>query len=157
MSEQTPPIETQPASESPVAGEQSGGQDILKMMPKDIQDYVNELKAKGVNVFMTLLGDRAYLFRSLNVMEWMKLQEGQKQRAQAQDANEDFLQQALFESIVMLANLGVIVTDENGKEQLQPKITRDNIKMQPAGVPNSLSQQVMYQSGFDGNPVTFKL
>lgn len=158
MSDAAPTPEA-PQPQAPAAGEPAGTEkeDYLRLMPQEIQDYVNEIKAKGVSVFMTFLGESGYLFRTMNVMEWMKLQEEQKQRGQAQGATEEFLTQALYESIVLRTSLGVITQDDLGIEQLLPSISRDNIKGQPAGVPTSLAQAVMFHSGFDSNPVTVKL
>ena len=163
MSEATPPVETPPAPPAPDAGEQpsaarsSQETDYLSMLPVAIQDVINEIKGRGVTVFMTFLGDRAYLFRTVNVIEWMKLQKEQEERSRAKGATEEFLQQSLYEAIVLHANLGVIITGKDGVEQLLPPIDRDSVKAQPAGVPSSLAQQVMLQSGFDGNPMTVKL
>ena len=150
---------------SPEAGEQKDEEvktpepqvDYLAMMPEEIQNKVKEIKARGVKVFMTFLGDSGYLFRPLSVLEWAKLQRDQEQRAKAEGATEDLLQQALFEAITLAAGLGVIITNEDGKESLLPRISRENIKHQNAGVPTSLAQQVMVQSGFDNQPMTVKL
>lgn len=155
MSDVNTPVVTPEAGEP--KAEKSGPPDYLKMMSKEIQDAVNAIKAQGITVFMTFLGDRAYLFRTLNVIEWMKIQKAQEERAQAKGATPEYLEQALFENIVLNTNLGVIITEDLGKEKLLPAITRDTIKAQPAGVPSSLAQQVMYQSGFDQNPMTVKL
>jgi len=143
------PTEAAPATPEPV--------DYLKMMPQDIQDKVNEIKARGVKVYMTFLGDSGYLFRPLNVMEWMKLQRDQEARGKAEGATEENLQQALFEAITLVAGLGVIITGEDNKEKIIPPISRETIKAQGAGVPSSLAQQVMLQSGFDSQPMTVKL
>jgi len=156
MTDEITPDVTPEAGEptEPVAAEPV---DYLKLMPEDIQVKVNEIKARGVKVFMTFLGDSGYLFRPLNVMEWMKLQRDQEGRAKAEGATDEFLQQALFESITIAAGLGIIITGTDGKEEIIPPIARENIKMQPAGVPSSLAQQVMLQSGFDNSPMTVKL
>jgi len=156
MSDVIPPVEV---PEAPEAGEPTGEpkQDYLKLLSKEVQDFVNEIKAKGVNVFMTFLGDAGYMFRTLNVMEWMKIQEKQKQVAQAEGASEEFLTQALYETIVLRASLGVVTQNDLGVEKLNPPITRETIKAQPAGVPTSLAQAIMMHSGFDSNPVTVKL
>jgi len=155
MSDLTPPVETPEAGEQTVDTPKQP--DFLSMMPEEIQVKVKELKAQVGSVFMTFLGDAAYLFRTLNVMEWMKVQKEQEQRAKAEGATEEFLQQSLFESIVMRASLGIIITDDNNKEKLLPPVSRDNVKQQGAGIPQSLAQQVMYHSGFDSNPTTVKL
>jgi hypothetical protein len=168
MSEATPSVETQPESpqepqlppethDFPGTASTGSQQDYLKMLPEEIQIVINGIKAKGVTVFMTFLGDRAYLFRTVNVIEWMGLQKAQEERSKAQGATEEFLQQALYEAIVLHANLGVVITGPDGVEKLLPQIDRDTIKGQPAGVPSSLAQQIMLQSGFDGNPLTVKL
>lgn len=155
MSESAPPPVVEPeAVEQPVAAKQV---DYLKMLPQEIQDAVKLIKDKGISVYMTFLGDKGYLFRTMNVMEWLKVQTLQEQRAKAEGATEDYLQQALYEDIVVRTSLGVVVSDEDGKETLAPPINDTTVKGQPAGVPQSLSQQVMFQSGFDSNPMTVKL
>ena len=156
MTEEITPDVTPEAGEptEPVTPEPA---DYLKMMSDEIQVKVNEIKGRGIKVFMTFLGDSGYLFRPLNVMEWMKLQREQESRAKTEGATDENLQQALFESITIAAGLGIIITGKDGKEEFLPPIARENIKMQPAGVPSSLAQQVMLQSGFDNQPMTVKL
>jgi hypothetical protein len=127
------------------------------MMSKEIQEKVNEMKAKIGSVFMTFLGDAAYLFRTINVLEWKMIQKSQEQASQAGQVTEEMLQEVLFKNIVIKANLGVIVTDDDGKEHLMPPLNLESISGTGAGVPSSLAQQIMFQSGFDQNPVTVKL
>jgi len=159
MTEETITPDVQPeAGEQPVEAPKADAKtDYLKMLPQEIQDKINEIKAKGVKVYMTFLGDSGYVFRTLNVMEWMKLQKAQEDRAKAEGATEEYLQQVFFETLVVATSLGIVWSNDDGVETLAPPISRDSIRAQPAGVPQSLAQQVMFQSGFDNQPMTVKL
>jgi len=156
MSEATPTPEVAAGEQQPTP-EKSAQPDYLSMMPEAIQAQVKEMKARVGSVFMTFLGDAAFLFRTINVLEWRMIQKAQEQAAQAQGATEELLQEQLFKTIVVKANLGVIVTDNNGKEHLMAPLNPESISATGAGVPSSLAQQIMYQSGFDQNPMTVKL
>lgn len=131
--------------------------DYLKLLPQAIQNHINDIKARGIDVFMTFLADRGYLIRSIKVLEWMKLQKEQEQRAKADGATEEWLQQKFFESLVFAGNLGIVITNDDGVEELLDPINRETIQSQPAGVPQSLAQEIMKMSGFDSQPMTIKL
>jgi len=154
MSETTPPVVAENAGEQL---EDTKKESHLDKMSQEVQDFVNDIKSKGVSVYITFLGDNAYVFRPLKVMEFTRLQDGQKQRAQAEGATEEFLQASWLEAITLAGNLAVVTLDDLGEEHLQAPISRENIKAQYAGVPSTLAQEILRWSGFDDNPMTVKL